>query len=60
MAVMTVCKAESWTTSSVKIDDSMVISKFTLEVLVDTLASQGDILVKQIQILVTPATQDLD
>ena len=31
MAVTTVCKAEIWTTSSMKIDDSMVISKFALE-----------------------------
>ena len=31
MAAMTVCKAEIWTTSSMKIDDSMVISKFALE-----------------------------
>ena len=31
MAVTTVCKAEIWTTSLMKIDDSMVISKFALK-----------------------------
>ena len=50
MAATTVCKAEIWTTSSMKIDDSMVISKFALEgrpkvilgVLGETLVSHKD------------------
>ena len=60
MEATTACRVVISTINLENIKASMAISKFTLEVLVDILGIQGDILAKQIQTLVTLATQDLD
>jgi hypothetical protein len=60
MEAMTACSVGTSTISLENIKASMAISKFTLEVLVEILRIQEDISVKQIQTLVTLATQDLD